>query len=70
MKHPRVRALKLAAKVRERLTKSKIRFLVSDVTWEVGFEAGKAISAIPAAKEKMKKYGFFPPYKRLKKEGL
>lgn len=105
MKRPRVRALKLAAKVRERLTESlgksvkvimfgsqargdatkysdidlfvivptlddKVRYLISDVTWEVGFEAGKVISAIPTTKEKMKQYSFLPLYKNVKKEGI
>jgi predicted nucleotidyltransferase len=102
---PRVRALKLATKVRERLTDSlgkpvtvilfgsqargdatkysdidlfvivpvlndKIRYLISDVTWEVGFEAGKIISAIPTTKEKMKQYNFLPLYKNVEKEGI
>jgi predicted nucleotidyltransferase len=90
---PRVRALKLAAKVRQRLTVAlgqpvKVimfgsqargdatkysdidRYLVSDITWEVGFEAGKVISAIPTTKEKMKQYGFLPLYRNVKKEGI
>ena len=46
------------------------RFLVSDVTWEVGFEAGKVISAIPTTSEKMKRYGFMPLYRNVKKEGI
>jgi hypothetical protein len=48
----------------------KIRYLISDVAWEVGFEAGKVISAIPTTKEKMKQYGFLPLYKNVKKEGI
>lgn len=105
MKRPRIRALKLAQKVRERLTESlgkpvkvimfgsqargdatkysdidlfvivpalddKVRYLISDVTWEVGFEAGKVISAIPTTQEKMKRYAFLPLYKNVKKEGI
>lgn len=102
---PRVRALKLAAEVRQRLTESlgkpvkvilfgsqargdatrysdidlfvilpflddQTRYLVSDITWEVGFEAGKVISAIPTTKEKMKSYGFLPLYRNVEKEGI
>jgi len=46
------------------------RFLVSDVAWEVGFEAGKVISAIPTTQERMKRYSFMPLYKNVKKEGI
>jgi uncharacterized protein len=102
---PRVRALKLAAEVRQRLTQAlgqpvkvilfgsqargdatrgsdidlfvilpmlndQTRFLVSDVAWEVGFEAGKVISAIPTTQEKMKRYDFLPLYRNVKKEGI
>ncbi|MFZ5882083.1 MAG: nucleotidyltransferase domain-containing protein [Chloroflexota bacterium] len=35
------------------------RFLVSDVAWEVGFEAGKVISAIPTTQEKMSTFSKF-----------
>jgi predicted nucleotidyltransferase len=48
----------------------KTRYLVSDITWEVGFEAGKVISAIPTTREKMKQYGFLPLYQTVKKEGI
>jgi predicted nucleotidyltransferase len=102
---PRVRALKLAVKVRERLTEAlnqpvnvilfgsqargdatkysdidlfvivstlddKTRYLISDITWEVGFEAGKVISAIPTTREKMKRYSFLPLYRNVKREGI
>lgn len=102
---PRVRALKLASEVRQRLTQAlglpvkvilfgsqargdatrgsdidlfvilpilndQTRFLVSDVAWEVGFEAGKVISAIPTTQEKMKRYDFLPLYRNVKKEGI
>ena len=102
---PRVRALKLAAKVRERLSaelgqpvkvimygsqargdttkESDIDLLIilpsinkdsskiiSDVAWEVGFEAGKLISAFPATEDEMKRFGFLPFYKNIKKEGV
>lgn len=104
-RRPRVRALKLAATVRERLTEAlgqpvkvimfgsqargdatkysdidlfvivpslddQTRYLISDVTWEVGFEAGKIVSAIPTTEEKMKQYGFLPLYRNVKKEGI
>lgn len=102
---PRVRALKLAAEVRKRLTKelgkpvkvimygsqargdagkysdidllvivpsvnSQIRDKISDITYDVGFEAGKVISAIPTTREKMKRYAFLPFYKNIRKEGV
>ena len=102
---PRVRALKLAAEVRQRLVDAlgapvkvilfgsqargdatrysdidlfvilptlddKVRFLVSDITWEVGYEAGKVISAIPTTQEKMKRHAFLPLYQNVKKEGI
>ncbi len=102
---PRVRALKLAKEVRERLSKelgapirvimfgsqargdankeSDIDLLVilpeidarttriaSDIAWEVGFEAGRVISAIPDTKEQMKRYAFLPFYQNIKREGV
>ena len=102
---PRVRALKLAAKVRERLSaelgqpvkvimygsqargdttkESDIDLLIilpsinkdsskiiSDVAWEVGFDAGKLISAFPATEDGMKRFSFLPFYKNIKKEGV
>jgi len=102
---PRVRALKLAKEVRQRLTKelgqpvqvimfgsqargdatresdidllvllpvidAKTTKLASDVAWEVGFDAGKVISAIPDTKEQMKRVAFLPFYQRVKQEGV
>lgn len=102
---PRLRALKLAAKVKEQLTgelgqpvrvilfgsqargnstrfsdidlfvvlpslDDRMRLLVSRITWEVGFEAGKIISAIPTTPEKMEKNRFLPLYRNVEKEGI
>jgi predicted nucleotidyltransferase len=102
---PRVRALKLAKKVRERLTEElgqpikvimfgsqargdankysdidllvilpsvdkPTRKLVSNVAWEIGFDAGKIISTFPTTKDEMKYYALSPFYKSVKKEGV
>lgn len=102
---PRVRALKLAAKVRERISAelggpvkvimygsqargdatkysdidllvivpsldNKTRNLISDITWEVGFEAGKVIAAMTTTEAEMKYYAILPFYKNVKKEGI
>jgi len=44
--------------------------MVSDIAWEVGFEAGKVISTIPTTENKIKRYSFLPFYKNVKKEGI
>lgn len=44
--------------------------LVSDIAWEVGFGAGRVISAIPDTKEQMKRYAFLPFYQAIKREGI
>jgi len=49
---------------------SGIRNLVSDFAWEVGFEAGKVISAIPTTEERIAYYAILPFYKNVKKEGI
>lgn len=48
----------------------RTRKTISEITWEIGFEAEKIISAIPATEEKIKKYHFLPLYKNVKKEGV
>ena len=48
---------------------SAIRGAVSDVAWEVGFEAGKVISTIPTTRERMKRYAFLPFYQNIRQEG-
>ena len=48
----------------------KTRYTISDITWEVGFEAGKVISAIPSTEAKMKEFSFLPLYRNVKKEGI
>jgi len=102
---PRVRAVKLAAKVRERITialgqpvrvimygsqargdatkysdidllvilpslNNNYRKLISDIAWEVGFEAGKVISTIPTTDAEMKYYAILPFYESVKREGI
>ena len=44
--------------------------MISDIAWEVGFEAGKYISTIPATEDKIKRYSFLPFYKNIEKEGI
>lgn len=49
---------------------SRIRGMVSDVAWEVGFDAGKLITTIPTTRERMKRYSFLPLYRNIKREGV
>ena len=44
--------------------------LTSDIAWEVGFDAGRVISAIPDTKEQMKQYEFLPFYRNIRNEGI
>ena len=46
------------------------RKLVSNIAWEVGFEAGKVISTVPTTTDEMKYYAILPFYKNVKKEGV
>ncbi|MBI5951842.1 MAG: nucleotidyltransferase domain-containing protein [Chloroflexi bacterium] len=47
-----------------------VRGAVSDIAWEVGFEAGKMISTVPTTRERMKRYAFLPFYQNVKREGV
>jgi predicted nucleotidyltransferase len=44
--------------------------LASDVAWEVGFDAGRVISAIPDTEEQMKRFAFLPFYRNIEQEGV
>lgn len=47
-----------------------IQQVVSDIAWEVGFDAGKFISTFPTTKSEMEYYAISPFYKAIKKEGV
>ena len=49
---------------------AKTTRLASEIAWEVGFDAGKVISAIPDTREQMKRYAFLPFYQKIKQEGI
>lgn len=49
---------------------TKTQSLISDVAWEIGFEANKLISTLPTTKERMSKYSFLPIYRNIKREGI
>ncbi len=49
---------------------SGILNLMSDVAWEVGFDAGRVISAIPDTQQNMKRFGFLPFYRKIEEEGV
>ncbi len=49
---------------------SSMIYLASDVAWEVGLEAGKVISVIPAEKNEWKRLSASPFYRAVKREGI
>lgn len=49
---------------------AKTTRLASDIAWEVGFDAGRIISAIPDTQEQMKRFAFLPFYQNIKREGI
>jgi uncharacterized protein len=51
-------------------TDKKTRKTISNITWEIGFDAGKVISAIPTTADEMKYYSILPFYKNVKREGI
>jgi predicted nucleotidyltransferase len=50
-------------------TDRQTRKLVSNVAWEVGFDAGKIISTFPTTRSEMRRYAISPFYKAVKREG-
>lgn len=48
----------------------RTRNLISDITWEVGFGAGKVISAMTTTDDEMNYYAILPFYKNVKEEGI
>ena len=46
------------------------RKIVSDVAWEVGFNAGKIISTFPTTQSEMRHYAISPFYRAVKREGV
>jgi predicted nucleotidyltransferase len=49
---------------------TKIVNLTSDIAWEVGFDAGRVISAIPDTQQNMKRFRFLPFYRKIEEEGV
>jgi len=49
---------------------AKTTRLASDVAREVGFDAGRVISAIPDTEEQMKRFAFLPFYRTIEQEGV
>ena len=49
---------------------SKMLNLAFDIAWEVGFDAGKMISIVPAEKNELKRLAVSPFYRAVKREGI
>ena len=49
---------------------SKILNIAFDIAWEVGFDAGKMISVVPAEKNELKRLAVSPFYRAVKREGI
>lgn len=47
-----------------------VRKKISNTTWEVGFEAGKLVAAIPTTKRHFEYYKILPLYQSVIKEGI
>lgn len=48
----------------------KILNLAFDIAWEVGFDAGKMISVVPAEKNELKRLAVSPFYRAVQREGI
>lgn len=46
------------------------RKMVSEIAWEVGFDAGKVISTVPTTTAEMQYYAILPFYRNIKEEGI
>jgi predicted nucleotidyltransferase len=49
---------------------SKMLNLAFDIAWEVGFDAGKMISVVPAEKNELKRLAVSPFYRAVKRDGI
>ena len=49
---------------------SRMLNLAFDIAWEVGFDAGKIISVVPAEKNELKRLAVSPFYRAVQREGI
>ena len=49
---------------------SKMMNLAFDIAWEVGFDAGKVISVVPAEKKELKRLAVSPFYRAVQRDGI
>lgn len=47
-----------------------VRKKISNATWEVGFEAGRLVCAVPTTKRDFEYYKILPLYQTIRKEGV